>query len=129
MHANVNFAKWFVWMRTGKKFSPSNSTIDNVYAQGISGGLANDISRLWEVDAGDEFIDTFKREASICGLTKSNCGSYKKYDGEGDAGKQNAIKIFSEYGPLWFAHDCGLYSSSGYHAILMIGYDTKNIYF
>ena len=43
MHANVNFAKWFVWMRTGKKYSPSNSTIDNVYAQGVTGGLAYDI--------------------------------------------------------------------------------------
>ena len=129
MHANVNFAKWFVWMRTGKKYSPSNSTIDNVYAKGISGGLAYDIERLWDVAAGDEFIDTFKREASICGLTKANCGKYKKYDGTYENGKKNAIKLFSEYGPLWFAHNCGLYNGSGYHAILMIGYDTKNIYF
>ena len=79
--------------------------------------------------SGDEFIDTFKREASICGLTKANCGKYKKYDGTYENGKKNAIKLFSEYGPLWFAHDCGLYNGSGYHAILMIGYDTKNIYF
>ena len=128
MHANVNFAKWFVWMRTGKKFSPSNDKIDNVYAQGVSGGMAYNIARLWEAPS-DDFVDTFKAEAATCGLTKSNCGSYTSYGGTGDKGKENAIKLFCNYGPLWYAHDCGLYSSSGYHAILMIGYDTNNIYF
>ena len=129
MHANVNFAKWWVWLRTGVKYSPSNSTIDTVYAKNVSGGWASDIKRLWDVAAGDDFIDSFKAEAAICGFTKENCGNYTQYKGTGDEGKQNAIKLFCNYGPLWYAHDCGLYSSSGYHAILMIGYDKKNIYF
>lgn len=130
MHANVNFAKWWIWLRTGVKYSPSNSTIDTVYAKNIWGGWASDIKRLWDVAAGDDFIDSFKTEAAVCGFTKTNCGNYTQYQGYGDKGKQNAIKLFCNYGPLWYAHDCGLYNSShGYHAILMIGYDRNNIYF
>lgn len=127
MHAITNQAKWLVWMHTGVKYSPSNNTIDQTYAKGIDGGMYSAISRLW--DADDDFIRAFKNVASKCGITKSNAASGKKYSGVGAAGKENAIKMLNLYGPLWFAHDCGMYASSGYHAIIFIGYDEQNAYF
>lgn len=128
MHAIINQAKWLVWMHTGVKYSPSNSTIDNVYAGGVSGGLYTAISRLWSVDE-DDFTRAFKSVASKCGITASNANSGSAPSGKGESGKENAIKLLNRYGPLWYAHDCGLYSSSGYHAIIFIGYDEEYAYF
>jgi hypothetical protein len=130
MHAIVNQAKWLVWMHTGVNYSPSNTTIDQKYAQGVSGGLYSAISRLWDSSVDDDdFIKAFRSVASKCGITKSNADSGTKYQGFGEAGKENAIKMLNAYGPLWYAHDCGLYSSKGYHAIIFIGYDKEYAYF
>lgn len=130
MHAITNQAKWLVWMHTGIKYSPSNSTIDNDYAQGISGGMYTAIERLWDsrVD-NDEFIKAFREVAQKCGITKSNAASGNSYSGKGNDGKENAIKLLNKYGPVWYAHDCGLYSFSGYHAIIFVGYDEEYAYF
>lgn len=128
MHAIVNQARWLVWMHTGKLYSPSNHTIDYVYAQGVSGGLYNDIARFWNAP-DDDFTRAFKSVASKCGITKSNSSSGSAYSGVGASGKKNAIKMLNAYGPLWFAHDCGLYTFSGYHAIIFVGYDEEYAYF
>ena len=131
MHAITNQAKWLVWMHTGIKYSPSNSTIDNDYAQGISGGMYYDIVRLRDsrVD-NDEFIKAFRDVADKCGITKDNAADGIKYSGSGNNGKENAIKLLNQYGPVWYAHDCGLYYSySGYHAIIFVGYDEEYAYF
>ena len=74
MHAIINQAKWLVWMHTGVKYSPSNSTIDNVYAGKISGGTYDRIKSLWSVEE-DDFIRAFKSVASTCGITASNANS------------------------------------------------------
>ncbi len=130
MHAITNQAKWLVWMHTGIKYSPSNSTIDQNYAQGISGGLYTDIVRLWDsrVD-NDDFIKAFRSVASKCNITKANAGSGAHYSGRGNNGKENAIKLLNRYGPVWYAHDCSLYSFPGYHAIIFVGYDEEYAYF
>ena len=132
MHAIVNQAKWLVWMHTGVKYSPSNQTIDYVYAGGISGGFYDAISRLWNLkrEQEDDFITAFKSVASKCNINASNAASGEKYQGYGDKGKENAIKMLNDYGPLWYAHNCGLYyGSEGYHAIIFIGYDEEYAYF
>ena len=115
-------------MHTGVKYSPSNSTIDTVYAGGVSGGTYTAIRRLWNVEE-DDFIRAFKSVASKCGITSANAPSGEAPSGKGENGKENAIKLLNRYGPLWYAHDCGLYSSSGYHAIIFIGYDEEYAYF
>lgn len=131
MHAIVNQAKWLVWMHTGVKYSPSNHTIDYVYAGGHEGGTYGAIRNLWNLEPEDEddFIRAFKSVASKCGITASNATHGSTPTGEGENGKENAIKLLNRYGPLWYAHDCGLYSSSGYHAIIFIGYDQEYAYF
>lgn len=128
MHAITNQAKWLVWMHTGIKYSPSDDTIDQIYAKGQNGGLYGEIRYLWEVDE-DDFLIAFKKVATKCGITKSNANSGVVYSGTGENGKENAIKLLNKYGPLWFAHDCGLYSFKGYHAIIFIGYDDEYAYF
>lgn len=129
MHAITNQAKWLVWMHTGIQYAPSNQTIDSVYARGVSGGRYTDIKNLWSAKE-DDFLKAFRQVAAKCGITEDNAGSGGQYSGYGKNGKENAIKMLNLYGPLWFAHDCGMYySHTGGHAIIFVGYDEKYAYF
>ena len=117
-------------MHTGVAYQPDNHTIDYVYAGGnLTGGYEDDATRLWSLDdSGDNFLKAAKHELTACGITKSTMGSCPRYRAVGEEGKNNAIKLLNAHGPIYFVHDCGLFSSGGYHAVLIIGYDNKNIY-
>jgi len=130
MHTSINWAKWLTWIHTSIKYSPSNDTIDNVYAKGHGGGYEDNLAWVWDV-SGDAFIDKFKAVCHKCGITTSTFENknHQTATGRGSVAKENAIKMLNQYGPLFYAHDCGMYSSSGYHAILLIGYDSNKVYF
>lgn len=130
MHASINWAKWLTWIHTSIKYSPSNDTIDYVYAGGKSGGYEDDLSRVWNI-SGDDFISKFKQVCGDCNITSDTFkhSNHESSQGKGSVAKENAIKMLNQYGPLFYVHDCGLYRNPGYHAILLIGYDANKVYF
>ena len=148
-----NFAKFIVWLHTGKKLTISHGEAKDVAGDGKSmssserkgsatdGGYHHDSKGLlrfnlpeWQAQhmhssGENECLRLFKQICDAAGINENNV----YLDASIGSSKANCIKYLNQHGPFYWGHHCCFYHPRAQygqdnHAILGVGYDKDGVF-